>query len=245
MKITSAALMWLGWLSAAEAQTAPAKDGSIITPTFVPAPLRPAGDAMPARFAEPNPVPPAAKASPTAAQGQDKLGAKARADADKDFFINLPLDLPGPQGLFGRRESEAAFYSRIGQAAPRSQPAVFPAEMPVSKERYKPREFARSVAQVEPLFVMHQRLLFEQPNFERGLYDLGIIQPVVNLGVFYYDLALMPYHYWSNMRDCSESNVGKCLPGDQAPFRVPIERFSVTGVIGELGVIIAGGYLFP
>ena len=237
MKITSAALLWLGWLSGADAQTA--KDGPIITPSFVPAPMP--ADTMPARFAEPNPPPLPAKAAPPAVQF-DKAIAKQAAAFDENY---LPLDLPGPQGLFGRRESEASFYMRIGQAAPKHRPAVFPAEQPVTKERYKPREFPLAVAQVEPLFLMHPRLLFEQPNFERGLYDLGIIQPAVNLGVFYYDLAMMPYHYWSDLRDCSESNVGKCLPGDQAPFRVPIERFSVTGAIGELGVIVAGGYLFP
>jgi hypothetical protein len=241
MKITSAALLWLGWLSGADAQSA--KDGPIVTPSFVPAPMLNPADMVPARFAEPNPVPPPGKTSPTATQAPDKMNGKARQDVIDETY--LPLDLPGPQGLYGRRESEARFYMRIGQAAPKDRPAVFPAELPVSKETYKPREFARSVAQVEPLFVIHQRLLFEQPNFERGLYDLGIIQPAVNLGVFYYDLAMMPYHYWSDLRDCSESNLGKCLPGDQAPFRVPIERFSVTGAIGEVGVIVAGGYLFP
>ena len=92
---------------------------------------------------------------------------------------------------------------------------------------------------------MHRRLLFEQPNFERGIWDLGILQPVANLGVFYYDMAMLPYHFYSDWRDRSESNVGKCIPGDQAPLRVPIERFSVTGAIGEVGVIIGGGYLFP
>jgi len=243
MKIASAAVLWLGSLSGADAQTAPVKDATIITPTFVPAPMRTPGETLPARFAEPNPVPAPGKTSLTSAQPPEKIRDKARNEAIAEMY--LPLDLPGPQGLFGRRESEASFYMRIGQAAPKDKPAVFPAEIPVSKERFKPREFARSVAVVEPMFVMHQRLLFEQPNFERGLYDLGIIQPVVNLGVFYYDMAMMPYHYWSNLRDCSESNIGKCLPGDQAPFRVPIERFSVTGAIGELGVIIAGGYLFP
>lgn len=241
MKITSAALLWLGWLSGADAQPAPAQDNTIVTPRFVPAPKRVPSDAVPVHFAEPSA--PAAKTAPAAAQGLDKT--KARSDAAIDEMY-LPPDLPGPQIQF-RRESEAAFYMRIAQTAPKQlgQAAIFPVETPVSKEAYQPRVFPPQMAQVEPLFVLHQRLLFEQPNFERGLWDFGIVQPVISLGVFYYDMALLPYHFYSDLRDRSEGNLGKCLPGDQTPLRVPIERFSVTGAIGEVGVIIAGGYLFP
>jgi hypothetical protein len=65
----------------------------------------------------------------------------------------------------------------------------------------------------------------------------------MHLATFYYDVALAPYHLWSNFSNRGECSVGKCLPGDGAPFTVPVERFSVTGVIGEMGAIIGGAYL--
>ncbi len=89
-------------------------------------------------------------------------------------------------------------------------------------------------------------LLFEQPNFERGGWDLGILTPVANLGAYYYDLALLPYHALdealSTKIDCS---AGKCLPGDPTPFYLYPEEFSVTGLVGEASVVTGLFFLFP
>jgi hypothetical protein len=260
--MTIISLIVAGWLAgawSAQAQIylpAPASEADV-TPKFVPVGQRPSTGVVNVS------TPPALPFVPIPAVPQPKVdvpvvppGRPGPSDIDADL---LRIELPGRQRLF-MRESEEQFYERIRQDARRtagSQPAIFPTDEPViSKESYVhpsyPRwdpstkqPFASQSTIVEPCYVMHRRLLFEQPNFERGLYDLGVAQPLVSLGVFYYDMAMLPYHIWSNPRDCNDSSIGKCLPGDPAPFTVPCEKFSVTGLVGEAGAIVGIGFLFP
>ncbi len=160
----------------------------------------------------------------------------------------LHTELPGPQQLF-LRESEGQFFDRIAQDMKKqagAARAIFPEAPIISKERYKPRRFENMPGvTVEPSYVCHSRLLFEQPNFERAGYHFGILQPALVLGVFWYDVAMMPYHVFSDLHDRGESNAGKCLPGDPAPMLWPRERFSVTGLLGQSASILGMVYLFP
>ena len=197
---------------------------------------------------------------PTSYQQPDKNGLPDRRMGSNDESADLVVrtELPGPQRLF-TRESEAQFYERVRQEVKKqvgANPPIFPEQMAITKERYSqpayPRvdpllklPFPQMVEMVEPSYVCHRRLLFEQPNFERVGHNFGMAQPIVQLGVFYYDVAMLPYHYCSDLRNRGECNVGKCLPGDPAPLTVPIERFSVTGIIGQAGAVIGGFYLFP
>src|SRR5439155_17432134 len=105
--------------------------------------------------------------------------------------------------------------------------------------------FPKMVELVEPSYVCHGRLLWEQPNFERLGYNFGVLQPALCLGVFYYDTALLPYHVWSDWRCTMDCTYGRCMPGDQAPLLVPRERFSVTGLVGQSATLIGIGFLFP
>ena len=155
------------------------------------------------------------------------------------------IDLPGPQRLF-QRDSEAQFFERIAQETKKQKSrAIFPEEPVLSKQPFQPRNFPHMEERVEPGYVCHGRLLYEQPNFERIGYDFGILQPAICLGVFYYDTALLPYHVFSDLSCRGECNVGKCLPLDQAPLLLPIERFSVTGLVGQAGAVFGGVFLFP
>lgn len=221
----------------------PAND-AVLRPRFAPATVLPTGYAQPE----------GPQAKPERLPNQPGVGE--RNDIAE---LNLRTELPGQQRLF-MRQSEADFYDRIRQEAlksPGALPAIFPAEEPViSKEVYVHPTYPRldprtklpvaSLSEiVEPCYVIHPRLLFEQPNFERKLYDLGVAQPLVSLGVFYYDVAMAPYHFWSDLRDRDETSAGKCMPGDPAPFTIPCEKFSVTGLVGEFGTIVGLSFLFP
>jgi hypothetical protein len=265
--ISLAAAVWsvCVWSVQAQSFITPTTPGTdpVVTPKFVPVGQRPISGAVQAGYTQPLVVtqPPnrdVQRPSPgvvPAAFTQQPAPAQAPYK-DDTADLNLRTELPGQQLLF-KRESEANLYERIRQNAPRSNPAIFPTEEPViskvsyvhpSYPRLDPRTkqpFGNMVETVEPCYVMHRRLLFEQLNFERGLYDLGVAQPLVSLGVFYYDVATAPYHIWSDLRDRNESSVGKCLPGDPAPFLVPCEKFSVTGLIGEFGAIAGLRILFP
>ncbi len=202
----------------------------------------PTGGITPAAFVEPKPVAPQPR----------KPGA-----ADESPEVYVRLELPGPQRLF-TRESESQFFERLAQDI-RKQPgarALFPPEQVINRQSVTQMPFPRRDpitkkpfelrdCSVEPFYVCHGRLFFEQPNFERTGWNFGVFQPAISLGVFYYDLALLPYHACSDLRGSGECSVGKCLPGDPAPLLVPRERFSVTGAVGQTGVILGGLYLFP
>lgn len=233
-KITSAIIVGLLTLASAHAQSSNAQ---IITPKFVPALPRSSPGVVPASYSAAQPAP------AVQVNAQPSRVAEAREEPFQAFRI----DLPGPQRMF-QRDSEAQFFERIALETRKQRAgarAVFPEEPILSKEPYQPRNSPRLEKLVEPSYVCHGRLYFEQPNFERAGYDFGPLQPALGLGVFYYDTFLLPYHFWTDLKDRTECNVGKCLPGDPSPLLVPRERFSVTGLVGQSGAMIGLGFLFP
>lgn len=220
--------------------TAAIQGQEYITPRFVTSPRTgPTNAVAPVHYAQPvdeqQPIVPIAAQMPPRGPGDDRMDAYVRTE------------LPGPQRLF-QRESEGQFFERIAQdmkKQPGATRAIFPESPVISKEKYAPRRFESMPAVVvEPSYVCHRRLLFEQPNFERAGYNFGILQPAIGIGIFYYDLALMPYHACSNLHDLGDCSVGKCLPGDPAPMYLPRERFSVTGLLGQSASIVGLAYLF-
>jgi hypothetical protein len=238
-------VLWLACLSSAEAQSfltaPPPPKNEIITPKFVPAlPTlgKPAGVVVQASFQQPVPAP----------------GGKKDWSGSGETYVNT--ELPGPQRLFAR-DSETQFFERIKQDHKReNRVAEFPKEPIISKEwaeqlpspRRDPltkKPYEIPVKYVEPGYVCHGRLFFEQPNFERTGWNFGVLQPALCMGSFYYDLALLPYHAFSDLQGRYECSAGKCLPGDPAPLVLRRERFSVTGLVGQSGAVLGGFFLFP
>lgn len=234
-KIASTLMVWSCFLTSAQAQN------DIITPRFMPLKPRTSSGVVSVEYRE---AP--AKVVPVAAQPIVPVGAKRPAQGDEFDATFIRTELPGPQRLF-MRDSETQFFERLARNVKKKDGtrALFPEETVVSKETYKPRNFPRMVELVEPCYVYHGRLYFEQPNFERAGYNFGVLQPGICLGVFYYDMAMLPYHIWSDLGRNDDTNVGKCLPGDPAPLLLPRERFSVTGLVGAAGTGIGLGFLFP
>ena len=166
---------------------------------------------------------------------------------EETFDFTVVTELPGPERVL-RRQSESEFFERIREESrtrPGSARVVFPESPPLTTEAFQRRKFPQLVRAVEPCNVMHGRLFFEQKNFERAGWDLGVLTPVANLGVYYYDLALLPYHAWTRPFQQYDCSAGKCLPGDPTPFMLYPEEFSVTGLVGEAGVVTGLFYLFP
>ena len=233
-KITSALFAGLLVLSSVQAQSS---NPEVILPRFVPAQPRTPSGVAPASYTEPMP----AKVVQVVAQ------APRGPDAAEEPYLRLRTELPGPQRLF-MRDSESQFFDRIAQDMKKQRGgarAVFPDPVVLSKEPFRPRNFPHMVELVEPGYVCHGRLYFEQPNFERAGYDFGVLQPAMCLGVFYYDAFMFPYHYCTDLNNRMECTAGKCLPGDQSPLLFPRERFSVTGLVGQSGVMIGLGFLIP
>jgi len=174
-------------------------------------------------------------------------GYKPKA-GDDELDFNVVTELPGPNRLF-ERFSEAQVQEVIRQAAkrrPGSGRVVFPEYPPLTRETHvPPRAYGKMIEPVEPNCVCHGRLYFEQKNFERQGWDLGVFAPAVSVGIFYYYLALLPYHYWTRPCDRYDCSAGKCLPGDCLPLYLYPEEFSLTGLAGEASVLGLGFLAFP
>lgn len=172
---------------------------------------------------------------------------KRRIDEDDVGFV-VRTDLPGQERLFDTRKSEATmqeYIRRDSQSRTGANRILFPEYEPVTRDPFQPRALARSQVTVQPNVVCHGRLYFEQPNFERGGWDLGPLTVPVNVGVFAYDVAMLPYHRWTRPCDRMECNVGKIQPGDASPFYLYREPFSVSGLAAQTLTIGGGFFIFP
>ncbi len=177
--------------------------------------------------------------------GAQLIGRKT-AGQEEDIDFAIRTEMPDPGELY-QRLSEAQLMERIRQDArkrPGSQRVYFPTEPVIGKGPYEGRHFHPMVETVEPAFVCHKRLLFEQPNFERYVWDLGAIQPPVQLLVFYYDMVMLPYHLWDRPCEDFDCSPGKCLPGDSTPLYLWRERFSLSGLAAEAATFWGGAFIF-
>lgn len=182
---------------------------------------------------------------PVAFQQPGAGDPRGQAEDTQDYQISL--EPPGPQRLF-RLESEQALRERMRQEArqrPTPDRIVFPDEPILTKEPYMGRHFPPAAEIVEPSYLCHRRLYFEDKNAERYGWDLGIIQPLVSAGYFYKDLALLPYHVMTAPCRRFECNAGLPLPGEPVPYMLYPEEMSVSGAAAETGVIFLLLAAFP
>lgn len=164
----------------------------------------------------PSPSQPASSVKPVQAT---QPGLTKIDPTDPNRFL-LRLEPPGPDRLFGARETEAQFELRMKQLFAenfRSESAKLPEKPILSKEEYKPRNFAPMTMRVEPAYIVHRRLFFEEKNAERYGWELGFLQPFVSTAAFYQDVIFFPKHLLTQCRYW-ETNAGLCLPGDPVPF---------------------------
>lgn len=165
-----------------------------------------------------------------------------------DYSIFVSLIPPGPQRLF-RLESERDFKERLRMEArerPIPEQVEFPPETQLTTQKsYSGRSWPRMREPVEPNYVCHGRLLFEEMNTERFAWDLGIAQPLVSSVYFGWDLVTVPYHLGTAVCRRYECSAGKCLPGNPVPYMLYPPELSVTGSITEAAVIIGLAAVFP
>src|SRR5262249_49941060 len=133
----------------------------------------------------------------------------------------IRLEPPTTEQLF-RLETDAELFERLRRETAQTdgQRLPFPEEPagpqgPAYERNWPPLERA-----VEPNYVCHGRLFFEQPSGERYGWDLGIVQPVLATGVFYLDTLLWPAKVAIAPLRCHECSSGKCLPGDPVPLQL-------------------------
>jgi hypothetical protein len=182
---------------------------------------------------------------PAAFQGKEKL-PPPKAEEEKGAY---PIETEVPNGLkLFRRESEAALKERMRQEKRDRDdfgPLVFPEEQPLPREVYLGRRWPQSRELVEPSYLCHGRLYFEEKNSDRYGWDLGIIQPLVSAASFYGDLLTFPYHWATRPCQRYDCSAGKCLPGDPVPYLCYPPEASLTGLAAEASVVTALFFIFP
>jgi hypothetical protein len=188
------------------------------------------------------PIPPPQQPSDIGGPGDTRIRERV---GEAEFEVRT--EPPGLDRLT-RRVSEAQFQREIVEESrihPGGGPIYFPEEEPVSTAPFTPRQSPPSVHYVEPFYVSHKPLYFEQKNWERYGWSLGPLDPAIQLATFFYDVVMLPYHIGADACHCYDTSAGKCLPGDPVPLLLYQERLSVTGAVFEAGTILGGLFIFP
>lgn len=100
-------------------------------------------------------------------------------------------------------------------------------------------------ALLEPGYVVHRRLYFEEKNSERYGWELGLAQPLVSAAVFAKDTLLWPSHLASNLFERYDTSAGKCRPGDPVAYYLYPPNITLGGGLIGAGVFIGTGFLIP
>jgi hypothetical protein len=158
---------------------------------------------------------------------------------------------PSPERVF-RLEREATLMERMAREAPLGQNPLQlryrfekPDYPPVPPTEYPERAWEPLPEIVEPAYLCYGRLYFEQINAERYGWDLGPLHPLISAGVFYKDVALLPYHAATEPLRRYECNAGYALPGDRMPLLLYLPEPSLSGALAEAGVIGLLFVMFP
>ena len=154
---------------------------------------------------------------------------------------------PSPEVLF-RLESEAEFQVRLDQEwrdNGHKDRLIFPEEPVISRDKYLGRAWPQYTETAEPNFVCYKRLMFEQLNYERQGWDLGVLDMPLSTGAFFADIALLPYHAFTDPFRTFECSAGYCLPGDPTPLLLYPPELSASGTVAEAGAVLAVFAVFP
>jgi hypothetical protein len=147
---------------------------------------------------------------------------------------------PSPQQLFCVQSEATLRAHMIEQARQRKQqPPLFPPDAPLESILI-PRAWPHQTVFAEASYVCYGRLLFQQLNAERYGWDLGPFQWLTSFGLFFVDVAALPYNIARAPCECDCSS-GYCLPGSNVPLLLYTPDLSLTGTLAEAATI---GLLF-
>jgi hypothetical protein len=106
---------------------------------------------------------------------------------------------------------------------------------------YEPRK-----AILEPSYVVHRRLYFEEKNSERIGWDFGPAQTLVSSVYFWKDVLSLPHNVASGcVYGFWDTSAGKCLPGSPSPYYLYPPGLTLTGSLTEALVITSVPFIFP
>jgi hypothetical protein len=148
--------------------------------------------------------------------------------------------LPNRDNVF-RLTSDKDLDGRIQQElGNRRDPFPVPAPLSTEPLTYRPKTEAYPPMQtrLEPNYVIHRRLYFEEPNGERAAWDLGPAQAFVSSLYFIKDVALLPHNYASGVhKNRYDTSAGKCMPGGPTPYYLYPPGFTVSGLLFQVPLV--------
>jgi hypothetical protein len=207
----------------------------------VPASTIPSPPAVPARTVSTT-KPPAAPAAPAL-----ELPVIAQAEPPAKPTETTPFE-PRWNDVF-RLDGDAVRNRRIQKELgdkmdefPRPSPLVPPGTVYAPKTATYPSVMAK----IEPSYVVHRRLYFEEPNAERAGWDMGAIQPILSAYRFTRDCVFLPQNVasglWKNRWDTS---AGKCPPGAPTPYYLYPRGYTVSGMLWQVPLTVGLVFIFP
>ncbi len=176
------------------------------------------------------------------------LTPEAGLEIEQAAPYTIQLEPPGLERLAQSVQSDAQLQERIRQEnRERKTPerVTFPMDPVLSRDTYHGRKWDPMKLEVAPYYVCHGRLYFQQINFERYGWGLGILTPVLSAGTFLWDFVTFPYQLAMEPCRCFEYNTGWCLPGDPVPLLLYPVEISATGAVAEIGTILTLVAVFP
>jgi hypothetical protein len=106
---------------------------------------------------------------------------------------------------------------------------------------YEPRQLL-----IEPGYVVHRRLHFEEKNSERYGWDIGPAQTLISTMYFWRDTLLWPQSLASScIRGPWDTSAGKCLPGSPVPYYLYPLGLTCGGTAFEAAIIAGAAAIFP
>ncbi len=126
----------------------------------------------------------------------------------------------------------------------------FPAQAPLKSGNvvYVSRVNSYSPIQilVEPNYVVHRRLYFEEVNSERSGWDAGPVQSLISAGYFCKDVLFLPHNVASGfLKNRYDVSSGKCMPGSPTPYYLYPPGFTAGGTLTEAVVLTGTAFIFP
>jgi len=141
-----------------------------------------------------------------------------QSGSDDGIGLLLQLTPPPPDRLF-QFKSEEQVRQQIREDFKTIRKVEFPPFDEVVPALFlPPRIWPDLLATAAPGYVCYKRPWFEQVNSERYGWSLGVFQPILSTGIFYTDLALLPWHWLTDPCRWYECSSGRCLPGDTVPL---------------------------
>jgi hypothetical protein len=160
----------------------------------------------------------------------------------------IQLEPPGLERLAQSMQTDGFLQQRIieeNRARRAVERVTFPESPVLSTDIYNGRAWEPRKLTVAPNYVVYRRLLFQQNNFERYGWDLGVLTPPLSAAAFLFDFVMLPYNLGTDPCRCFDSNAGYCLPGDPVPLMIYPPELSLTGTALEVGAILTLVAVFP